>query len=398
MYSLHHPDSAPRVRAAELRAQETRRLRAQVQEELYQELFLDEASKANRTVPGCQFPPAPRLVGIELNPGPRGPSRIASDIASIGNMIGAAVAATKKKNRPPAATKKKKAAKSAAGTYVGTSLHPQNLTVRQVAAPTTRGVQLVSGVRHSPFTVQARCLGPSLHATAAGTPVWITRSGTITAVNAFNIDPLGSGVTSVDFDGFDAALFAIGSVFLRYRFRKLVAEYVPTVNTGQSQSVVLAANPEATGTPGQTFSLLGVSSFGLSATTPSWCPVNLDLMKGPNAIRGDWLYCNNSATTHAAERQETPGLMAFNYLGATVATTAVTFGTIYWNYDIEFQAVGSESIIGGSTPLKPTAAAASSSSAPPPQHATTPPEIKQDYEILGTTPCKNHGSVSCKMS
>jgi hypothetical protein len=277
------------------------------------QLYLD--LHVARTVPNA-FPPQPRLVGVELNPGPpkRGnPDTIREAAAATGvllsNLLG------KKKKKKPKQTKARAA--------LFGSIKP-HVKITDGNPPVSKAVQIRSTVsdrprRCEPFDVAA----VSLCTNAGGNPVW----GAV-ASTTFNL-PMDINTTAGGVSVFGSAISSISGLYRRYRFKSLVAEYCPLVPTSTAGSFAFAAVGDGAISTVTQFTDTSIGSCDQAVTTPSWMRATIDCRH----INRDWLWVQDGTSTTSEERQTCAGVIVCNL--ATAAAVSTIFGKLRLTGEIE---------------------------------------------------------------
>jgi hypothetical protein len=267
-------------------------------------------------------PPAPLLVGIELNPGPP-----KNAIASFGQMLGSAVANLQKTKKTK---KKKKTNKSAKNDLTGV-----RRTLSLVNAPVTSGyVSRNSSLKHKPVIISGRGLCAAIATDTSNNPSLAgssgTKFGTSSAVT-INVDAAGGGSTSADFKLFPPQVYALSSVFLRWRLRKLVLSYVPACPTSTAGLLVMATVSEVTSVSAP--SNLSLSYVENAVSGPVWTGVSFDAMK--NGLRTEWLFCDTALSgAQSSLRQETAGAFSLGLFNQAASTQ---YGQLWADYELEFE-------------------------------------------------------------
>jgi hypothetical protein len=294
--------------------------------------------------------PSPRLVGIELNPGPRLPkSDATAAIAALGAAVGSAIAKTQKKKT--SVTKKKKSSRKAPSL-----LNDLGGPISRLSAPAATGFRIQSqATSHSPFVVKGKGLAGLVKSNGTGATAATNRGGA-GALSAFNIDPCGSGSTQTNWLLFPLTINRISSNFTRYRLKKFLLSYVPYCPTTTAGSVVIGAMAEVV-------SSTYITSFDSAATLPNssqtnvWGFATVDCMR-PGGLRSEWLFLDSSASAgEANQRQECPGAILVSLIGNGVNGD---YGCLHIDYEIEFDGLAmqdlfnqSTSIGGSSVPIDP---------------------------------------------
>lgn len=280
--------------------------------------------------------PAPRLVGIELNPGPKStfisPAAIAMIASSIASVASPILKRAKTKTKAP--TPKKKVVKKP---ILDTSHKSRTL----VSAPASIGYQIRGSMSHSPFTVRGHSLGGSLVTNASNVFQLNNASGAASSCDNFDLDLLGGGSTQNNFKAFPLTVTNVCASFTQYRWKKLILNWVPTASTNVGISVAFGVTPETSTTAGT--SLIGFGDIALrqvATTTPVWSPVSLNLL-APGGLRSDWLFLDSQITNVQSQlRQECAGSIAISGGGASVLNT--TYGYFYLEFEVELQGLALE--------------------------------------------------------
>lgn len=340
-------------------------------------------------------PPAPPLVGVELNPGP--PGRL-SEIAALGAALGSALAKTKKKKKTtPVATTTRRKKVSIASSAARSNDQLTKARGLYVTAPNQVGRILSSTVRHMPFVVSGHNRMCSLRTNTLGAPILYGSGNAAMTGNVGNIDPAGQGATTTNFFFFPGVVsFNLINCFLRYRIRKLVLEYVPTSSTATPANVAIATSPEVFTTITSVLMDI-VQSCENNICTPVWAPASFDAL-GPGGLRKDWLFVDSTNTvSEAIERQEQAGSLLFA-LGGSPGVSAY-LGDIWASWELEFDGLGLQANISRAT-ATPADESTSSPPLPPvrprpdhpspahasPQQTPVPPLNHEGYYMVGGQP------------
>lgn len=322
-----------------------------------------------RSGPPCAAAPAARLVGIELNPGPPKragkSSQIASGLASLGAALGMGGRKVPKsiRKRPKQKTK----------LVVGLS------RAASISAPATSSVQHTTGQRTGVFSVPVECAILQVITNASSfTALQEVGLGTENAFQAATVAvspyPAGSGATYPSC--FPHTVNTLSRSFAMYRIRPGSARMyysavVPTTKSGNIALMVLPPD-EPKVTP---FSYRVASAGECSLICPAWSGKAEFDRAALNAVIGPgWRYCDlDGVVSQAQVRQSGLFNMAVSSLGTDVSTV---YGTLFFSAIFEFQHLqDNDALIESHAPT----AAASSVAAPALSVYTGPSE---EYELV----------------
>lgn len=340
--------------------------------------------------------PSPRLVGIELNPGPKSNplkqfkgDQISAAIAAAAAVAGAAAAEKKKKK-----TKINTVVVSRPGLRRTTRLShpmgsvnmPQHFDEYIKAPVQIARVSTNRSMKHTPFVVTGRSVGGSMTAAiTTGQAHFHNIADTACSCNVVNIDPEGSSSDAYNFAMFPSLVRNLAANFTRYRIRKLVLEYVPTQATSDAHSIIVSVCPEVV-TANQYLSSATVSAYQASRTGPSWAPFRFDLMQ-PGGLRREWLYVDSTTVTDQNSlRFETAGSLTFAYYGAA-PTVETAFGVMIFDFEIEYDGFAPENALTATRRLNSVAKPLPSTQQP------TLPDI-EDCHITAPPPSSSSSSTS----
>jgi hypothetical protein len=303
--------------------------------------YLVELSHSNEHIHQNYRPPAPRLVGVEPNPGP--PKGLAGVLGSAAAALGAAAA----RSTVSATVKKKKKSsrrrRNTDSTLRTTRTVGENRQfpgpLQTVQAPTALGFRGGSTIKHLPCVINGRCQAFSVQTAGTGSIALTNRNGVTMAndLNIFNVNPVSTGTTTRNFWTFPPAVQSISVAFLRYRFRKLVLTYIPGCPSTTPGSIVFGSIAESTNATGKSVTTSVVADLQVNACTQLWAPIFLDLLVD-GGLRKDWLYMDSTDdSAEPAQRQETPGMIAVALRGVPISTYC---GEFWYEYEIEFNGLG----------------------------------------------------------
>ena len=299
------------------------------------------------------FPPAPRLVCVETNPGPRRPSSLRNiAISSLTDGMAALGSSLAKKAKKKVRTQPVNLVTrvvSRPGLRRQTmdpmvSLH-ENMSI--VRPPAAFGIQRRSApIKHSPFIVSGDVFVGTL-GVVSGALRYYNSAGTLCTSNAITIDVLGFNASAKDCAFFPTIVRNFANAFLQVRLRKAVLQWCPASATNLPGSFAMASGPEIFYNDAMpTFSNVTTTSNHIS--TPLWAPASLDLMGPPprGGLSREWKYVDIQAFVSAADsRQEAFGGIQFGYLAPIAASDGV-IGSFSLNFEIEFASLALESVWG----------------------------------------------------
>lgn len=286
--------------------------------------------------------PAPRLVGVETNPGPPR-SGLAPTIGEAAAMLGVAAAKASRKTKRGKAKKKKK-----------TSKIPPSLG-RGPRAPTSTSSTSVFGTGigtverflpniDRPNRVSNYAFSVGFFTDADGNPVINTNNGASIS-NIMNVNAATSGSTAYNSAFFPPQVRTEAQNYAQYRVTKLVAEFLPVTTTNAATTILYAVSPETYTTGTTPIPAVAIRNIRAHAGFPIWEPKveNRRLnMLGPGGLSKDWRYIDFTPNAaEAQQREEAVGAFVWSYLGAPV--TNGYFGDLYIYYEVEFRGPGTAS-------------------------------------------------------
>lgn len=314
-------------------------------------------------------PPSPRLVCVETNPGPKSP--VAPVLAGTSLLKALVDIVSSKKNKKvlmeETKTKQKKNKKPVENRRP-TPLQYGNMARVVQTVPVSSGVVRRSASTHTPFIVKGSCLAGYMMTSSANLPVLANSDGTVSVVNLMDVDPLGTSAVSTNFKSFPSTFQNIATSFSRYRLRSLKCRFSPTCSTATPLSIAVCSNPETTGTGSASTNVSTITSSENNYMGPVWSPFIFDMM-AYGGLRNEWLFCDTNATAEQGQlRQESAGLFAAALIGTS--TVSQTYGAFFWEFEIEFEGLIPENVLGVSrSVIEPTNLCLPSSSLPTPaQH------------------------------
>jgi hypothetical protein len=307
---------------------------------------LPRVSKENEVNAISITPPSPRLVGIELNPGPqpfgghkairiaKGNKMIGGLANDIANVLGAGRGILPPKMKVGGAKKKKKVR----GNLANRIANGMGSSTTIVSAPVAVG-SVTRSIRHKPVIIDSRNIACTLGTNAVSVLSLTNAVGALSSgVLTFNIDITGFSTASNDFQWLPSQIRTMAYTFGRYRFRKLVAHYNPIDPTSAGRSVAFASAADTVSSVSSAANFSQVLSFENSVSTPSWNPCSLDLL-GRSGLRKDWLFVDNTKTVVESElRQEAAGVFLCSVLGAS-PPFSTTIGYFTFDWVIEFDGI-----------------------------------------------------------
>lgn len=288
---------------------------------------------------------------------------------SLAAVIAAAAAATVKAMTKGGNALKEAKKKSKANTSL--EIVPARKS-RVVIGPAVRGRTFSTNSSHTPFVVKGNSLACYVSTSVNGSVIISQNTAVLSSGNTFDVDPAGNGASPYNFQSFPGNLAVrLCTCFYRYRFKKLVAKYVPVCPTSTPGSVVMGPIAESVSIGGNAnFTYAEVSSFQLSASSPAWGEMSLDLLR-PGGLSKDWHFVDSSGTNAQSNlRQECAGALSIAVFGQPAVATS--FGALYFDYELEFSGLGVE-FVGPTLAASAAASSSSSSSSSFPHAAASAP-------------------------
>lgn len=353
------------------------------QHPVWLDLFLAEASKEVRLVPGCAprpaFVPAAPLVGIETNPGP-GPPRIRrsarSDAVTAGLAgLGAALAGMtgKPRSKPQA---KRKAARRQRETTSGMRVGPSQSSLS--VAPVNSGVvrrSIATQTFSVPFTATIAQISTDSGAAVRLQEVGLS-PGDVQGHGTIGVSPFVITGTSFYPSCFPSSITNLAQSFSQFRVRPGSASlaYNTTVPSSSAGTLAIAAIPADQPPAGAQPGFRACGGAECSLVTPVWAPSSFFASATLNdVIPKDWQYCDFDGTITTPEtRQGMVFTIAVSGLGVAANTV---WGTLQFAGVLEFRHLQDNAQLAGArlaraqppapAPLAPTAPASASSSSPP---------------------------------
>jgi len=298
-------------------------------------------------------PPAPRLVGIELNPGPK-PSNI-KGLVKFFQQLGSLKGGLKQLLPPPSRLPKDGSNSSNKNTmskrkrrrrrnsnvpnlksYVPISKSTYASAPVAVATITRQ----ISGPTHTsqPFRVlscQVNYNGSTLSFTQDSSHFYTG----LQMSPAYSPAGFSNGP-------FSKALAQIALGFIRFRVPKLTIEYRPALATSTTGNIVLGFTTDTYAvTNTNTGAAIGTLTNSMSAAL--WQPFDLPIKSTDLASQGDdgWCYTYASTSSAAEERADTPGaLLVGNTINSNLGSSTIV-ADIYLSGVIEFKELGVESVL-----------------------------------------------------
>jgi hypothetical protein len=294
------------------------------------------------------FPPASRLVGIELNPGPKNPVGMGTLALSAASIAAQAVADTvfptnkksTKKNNTPNPTKKKqgKAKKKKNQMKVASSVHTSSVT-----APMRRDqIMSSSGLSHKPFQVTTNSLVLTLSLPASSGRCFITSNGVDTAASVVNLSPASVSSSSYIAQSFSTPLTNIARQFTRYRCNRLHVSFISYVPTTVYGAVFLGYVPDGSVNT-NAFTFADIASLDTFVTGPLYTPIGFEV---PKRHLGEWLYTSPNVASEADEKFAFFGSLVTQVTGCTYTTSIQALGYFLLEGDFEFDNLGVNTTFG----------------------------------------------------
>jgi hypothetical protein len=291
--------------------------------------------------------PAPRLVGIETNPGPPKLGAILNGINSLlkaGNVSASSSAAVNKKK------KKSKRAKRGPSGFSNNNLGMLKTTSQMVAAPVTTGMitRTIRPTAMSSFPINFSVQLQSF--TGMTSPLNIISFDAIsvaTISQAIDLNPQGNYLTaSSQTKPMGPELHLLALAFQRFRIRKLSVKFTPLLPTTTTGTIVLSyLNDPQTTNQSMSYSSLRVTDGAV--TTPLY---QTNIMHVPSSsLDKEWRYVQHDLNSiGAAQRQAFAGCVAVNTFGYAPALSGTQVGSLDFTGIIDFKDLAIEGSFGGS--------------------------------------------------
>jgi hypothetical protein len=298
-------------------------------------------------------PPPPRLVGIELNPGPpkKGASHGGSSLQAFRpstaqlakfEKAAAAIAA----GPGPVYKNKKQQHKKLFSNDGQFSSRPESLAKVTEVTP---GVRSSNVVVHS----KAKKKPHKVPFNASTLSVWLTPTGflALTSQGATNppaspplnlymdVHPVGD-LDPLQFNLFGTEVATMASIYQKYKIDELEAEFVPTLGTSTNGQVVIASllDPLSSGIP--TYPL--VSDVDGSVEFPIWESVKGIRFSG---LDKSWKFVTNVSSNLAIQRQAFAGTIIAAQQGMTLPSVNTFIGSIRLVGSISFMEIASSLLV-----------------------------------------------------
>jgi hypothetical protein len=325
-------------------------------------------------------PPPPRLVGIELNPGPpkkggsHGTSSLQAFRPSTAQIAKFEKAASAIVAGPGPVYKNKKT----------TTQKPSSSRAESLAKVT----EVTPGVRSSNVVVHSKAKKKphKVPFNASTLSVWLTPTGflALTSQGATNppasppvslymdVHPVGD-LDPLQFNLFGNEIATMASIYQKYKIDELEAEFVPTLGTSTNGQVVIASllDPLSNGVP--TYPL--VSDVDGSVEFPIWESVKGIRFSG---LDRSWKFVTNVSNNLAIQRQAFAGTIIAAQQGMTLPSINTFIGSIRLVGSISFMEIASSLLV--NTPSSSIPAALSSA-----QWSTLGASETDVFGALGTT-------------
>ena len=285
-------------------------------------------------------PPAPRLVGIETNPGPRGIRRsgivrdaLVAGIASAGTALGVAAAGgarrrtrVKKTNRP-----KKRAGRNVTRLL---GLTPASDTTSFLPQPLSYAVPrsfYSSNLRNHVISLPFDCGSYQISSNIANT-AFVFGSGSSTTT-AFAWDP---NYLAAGYFPFGDSIANLSDSFREFSITNLRVRYQPVVPVSTPGAFYLANIPDGAWPESGTQSTVALASFNGATVVQAGCPAEIPVLDMPRK----WYFSKDANTiTTPSEREEQPGVLAMAAL-AQPTTGNTTVGFIHVTGVIHLRGLG----------------------------------------------------------
>jgi len=318
------------------------------------------AAGAAASVIGYQYsnaePPAPPLVGVESNPGPK--NKMKQEVQKLKALVS-------KLNKPNPKQGKRKGQKTRVRQQVNNQLGKvynggQRMVEQRVSVPLAVDVTR-TGVFFEPYVTRDRIDGAWVLGIRGShiittvcestTPfnIQFGSAGAPLTTRAFiSVDPAGIGNAgaTVPFSPSTSPLFNFALNFSKFRLNGLTIRYITAIPPGAGSAsgdlcIAYVKDPAAlTSVASMTGTVL--SQFPDNMTMAVWTSKAITV-KTPDP---DWKYDVTSTTTATAAnfaeiRQTSAGIIAINYLDTGFSGSATTLGRLEGDYDFQFRDFGS---------------------------------------------------------
>jgi hypothetical protein len=295
-------------------------------------------------------PPAPRLVGIELNPGPK-PSNVMS-LVKFFQQLGSLKGGLKQLLPPPSRLSK-------GGNNSGTKTKHRRRKRKKQSVPSLEAYVPFSKSTYASAPVAVATITRSISGPTHTSQPFRVLSSQVwwNGTNFFFTQDSGAHMyaglqcspvyTPAGFSNgpFARALQQIASGYVRFRCTKLIIEYRPAVSSSVPGNVVLGFTTDAyASNAGNLGSTIGTLTNSMSAAV--WQPFDLPVKTTDLTSQGDDGWCYNYANVASAseEREDAFGALL---IGSTISTTlsSGTLADIYISGIMEFKELGLESTL-----------------------------------------------------
>jgi len=269
------------------------------------------------------FPPASRLVGIELNPGPKSPAVAASAVATLTKVLTTAI-----KSARPALARRKVRRSAPRGRSVS-GLQLQDPPIRSIAAPVAVG-QVMRRVRQSnTVSLPFRCANVEITTSATGVLLLNTTGSFSAGGPELDLHPIANGTTGQS-KMFGYAMSALAASFSRWRVKALRVTYHPVCTTSTAGVLRIAYSSESAINGAVNWNSISSSSTALTVT--GWAPGSMDIPSDillPN--KDEWSYTYPPATPTTSDDR-------FSNQGCILAAIQGGANSVFWG-ELEFEGV-----------------------------------------------------------
>jgi len=277
-------------------------------------------------------PPSPRLVCVELNPGPDRSDQFMKSLATLGVVLGKAAAkGKKKKERKPKRPKKRSRSLALAPTSTTNSVYQAaslfDMSSRKAVIPNGHSTIHRFSNSNTTYVHSFSALSCSLQTNASGVP-------TIAGVASQYSLPLRPhetyGVGSALSHPFGHGIYNLAQTFAEFRVLKLQIKFHASLNpngVGVFGNLCMGYTPDGATDPTTIWTIDQLSNVNGSIFGSSWNDLVVDC---PNLDSG-WKYCMNAASENTAtDRQDTCGtLLVCNGYSGNLASTPIGHFTIH---------------------------------------------------------------------
>jgi len=262
---------------------------------------------------GDLHPPAPRLVCVELNPGP--PKAAIAGISQLASALGSAIAKTVKKKKT--AVKKKNLHPSRSS--MGNISNPARLLRRSVPSAVGASFSRSGGepITRIPFDA------PTIYLVGGASNVITLSTTSSTGAQILDINPVNgtSGAPATSANMFGGGVASVSIAFSQFRITNLKIRYVGVVGTSSNGAIGLGYLRDSNFT--STFTVSSVTGCRPSIIAPIWS----DDRKMDIPDFELWSYVYTDDSTNATDRMTSGGSLCVFNIGGTIVS-GTTYGML----------------------------------------------------------------------